>query len=213
VESLQHQTTDRPALTAILDALDEVLNSNTLLLKAHVGRPLTTETRPAALRELLDDQLFLELLYEADSARKWWNLAEWDDELEDYVPAPQLAEIRRPGVELTVSPLTEPTFRQHLCRLLTETPSPYNMHCTPERAEQLAEAFCAELADDAPTVATPTAFAAVRPDFLHISGYYAHNNQPTGDPYYFDGGTSDTCTAIHHEGGQILWLLLTNGCP
>lgn len=200
-----------PAARVLLDAVDSVLNSNTLLLVADIGEPIQAQDPAAAVTAMIRDPAFGGLIATADADRGWGNWTVYDPELRRYVPDPDRnpAHMVRFDTTVTADPMDRAGFERHLRWLLTEAPSPYRTHLEPGTADRLIAEFCAEqLTDPDPA---PWAFAAVRPDFLHDSGYYS--GTPSGPAFYFDGAECDSCTAFHRTGDSILHLLLTNGSP
>ena len=188
---------DVPAVDALLTAVDEVMNSNTLLLRTRTDEPVTAGNRLSILRAFVGGPLFPDMMRAADSARGWGNLRSGP-----VVPPMS-------GFELTE--LGEAGFRARLTWMLREASSPYRRHLDAARTEAVIGGFLDWLRPGAAAVAGEDwSYWSVRPDFLYFTGYYS-DEPPRSDAAYFDGSSSDTATYLHR--GDILMLLLTNGSP
>ncbi|MDT0268750.1 hypothetical protein RM844_20905 [Streptomyces sp. DSM 44915] len=189
-----------PAVDAFLTAVDQVMNSNTLLLTAAHDAPITVDNRQDVLCAFLRDPLFERLMYAADDRRGWHNLSQ------SYADQPPERPLPRAGFRAGLSPLDRAALVARLRWMLHEGPSPHLRHCSAARADALVRDLVRELlgADGA-----AWSFAAVDPDFLRSTGY--HTGEEPQRPAYFDGGASDTATFLYRD--RVFHLLLTNGCP
>lgn len=200
--------TPRDPIGAFLDALDEVLNSNSFLLDCPID-----ELQPDAesrLTELIRGPIFKDLLIAADIERGWKNYGEWDWETERYERLHHSGDFFIPDVRLQVARLDYPAARRRMIDLLAHTYSPYHKQLPEADAVAVTDRFLDELLEGDPTGWT---FLAVAPDFLHTSGYFGHpTRSPERDDFcYFDGGDADSCTVFHRPGKTF--MLLTNGSP
>ncbi|MEV7521020.1 hypothetical protein [Streptomyces sp. NPDC091371] len=194
-EDLRH-----PAVDGFLSAVDSSMNSNTLLLKAAVDVPVTTENRQHVLCAFLRSARFEEMMLAADHERDWYNLSDY------YEPAPLERPLPREGFLATISPLDHAGFLARLRWMLCEAFSPYGKHYAASDAEPLVREFAEQLLG--PDGST-WQFGSVEPDFLRSTGYYS-GEEPLR-PVYFDGDDSDTATFVHRD--RVCYLLLTNGSP
>lgn len=213
---------NRPAVDAFLSAVDEVMNSNTFLLKARSGTAVSGDNRHEVLTAFLRSRLFHEMMLQADQERGWWMF----HELPWQTPDPSLEAASDSGpwlvlgdVDLTLHPMTEADFLARLKWMLCEAFSPYHRHLEEARAKEIIGACVREVfgtSDQDSKRATSSeealngwSFAAVEPDFLPSAEYYTGKDCP--DLAYFDGGGSDTATLAYRH--DVLLLLLTNGSP
>jgi len=198
----------RPGIKAFLDALDQVLNSNSFLLDCPID--LTIDDSASRLEALIRSQAFKDLLIEGDIERGWMNYGEWDPEANRYTRLHHGGHFHRAGCSLTMHALDRAAVRQRLVHLLTGTASPYHRQLSESAAAPLVGAFLDELLGEHPE---EWAFLAVDPTFLHTSGYYGNPTRPPGsdDFAYFDGGEGDSSTVFYRRGAT--WMLLTNGSP
>jgi hypothetical protein len=198
------------AATQLLNALDVVLNSNSLLLDHRLDEDVP-DTR-GLLAAWLPSPRFRELLHQADIERGWQTYGG-----EAGAAAPIDARLVVEGAAPTVAELEESAFREDLVGLLTTPRSPHRKQLARAAAELLVDAFLAELAREpgAASAADGWRYFRVAPDFLRSSGY-AGGPRPArvvGDepPTYFDGGPFDRCLVMRR--GPLLHVLLTNGAP
>jgi hypothetical protein len=203
---------DRPAVDAFLSAVDEVMNSNTFLLKVRTRTPVTPDNRHEVLSAFLRGRVFHEMMLQADQQRDWWMFHEcpWQ------TPDPSLAAASDSGpwlvlgdVPLALDSMTEADFVARLRWMLCEAFSPYLGHREEARADEIIGAFVREVLGSDDRASDQWSFAAVEPDFLPSTEYYT--GKPCPDLAYFDGGESDTATLAYRH--DVLLLLLTNGSP
>ncbi|MFE6844649.1 hypothetical protein [Streptomyces sp. NPDC057686] len=212
---------NRPAVDAFLTAVDEVMNSNTFLLKVRTQSQVTRDNRHEVLSTFLRDPLFHEMMLHADQERDWWIFHEvlWQTPDPSLVNSTGAGLWRMPrDLHLTLEPMDETAFLARLRWMLCGAFSPYRGHLDEERAEETIGAFLREVFDPDHRPASSRepqrllhgwSFAAVKPDFLPSTEYYT--GKPCPDPAYFDGGESDTATLAYRD--EIFFLLLTNGSP
>lgn len=213
---------NRPAVDAFLSAVDEVMNSNTFLLKARSGTVASGDNRHEVLTSFLRSRLFHEMMLQADQERAWWMFHEFPWQTPD--PSLETASDSSPWLvlgdaELTLHPMTETDFLARLKWMLCEAFSPYRGHLMETRADEIIGACVCEVfgtgdqgSRHAITIERALcgwSFAAVEPDFLPSTEYYTGKDCP--DLAYFDGGNSDTATLAYRN--DVLLLLLTNGSP
>lgn len=214
---------NRPAVNAFLTAVDEVMNSNTFLLKVRTQTPVTRENRQEVLSAFFRARLFHEMMLDADQERDWWIFHEvpWQ------TPDPSLANstdadpwLVPANLRLAMEPMNEAGFLARLRWMLCEAYSPHRGHLEEERAVETIGAFLREafgtgsrLPSSRGTAEQPFlhgwSFAAVKPDFLPSTEYYTA--KPCPDLAYFDGGESDSATLAYRD--DVFFLLLTNGSP
>ncbi|MFE2140984.1 hypothetical protein ACFXA3_04380 [Streptomyces sp. NPDC059456] len=204
------------AIDRFLSAVDVVMNSNTLLLKADAGQSLTVDNRQGLLDAYLRSDLFERMMREADRQREWYNLSDFLDDPEGSGnPAGEGAPVGllREGCRAGVASLREEEFIDRLHWMLTEAPSPYRHHLPADEAVGIVGDFLREVLGPAGSGGRGAGqgwqFASVEPDFLRSSEY--HTDKQPLRPVYFDGWVSDTATLFHC--GPIFYLLLTNGSP
>ncbi|MFC9897850.1 hypothetical protein ACFVMC_29525 [Nocardia sp. NPDC127579] len=171
-----------PASKALLDAIDTAINSNAFLLAADMGIPVREHDTVAAVTACIHDPGFGELIATADAARNWGNWAVYDPECRRYVPDPDQnpALVVRRDAAITADPMDRAGFERHLRWLMTEAFSPYDTRIERGSADRLIADFCAELLDGPDSDGASGVFAAIRPDFLHSSGYYSDSGDPSG---------------------------------
>ncbi|MFB6808847.1 hypothetical protein [Streptomyces sp. NPDC056387] len=215
VQSLSAEV-DRGAIDRFLSAVDMVMNSNTLLLKADAGRSLTVDNRQGLLDAYLRSDLFEQMMRAADRQREWYNLSDFlDDPDEIGSPAGEGARVGllREGCRASVTALQEEEFTDRLHWMLTEAPSPYRHRLPVDEAAGIVGGFLREVLGPAGSGGRAAGrgwqFASVEPDFLRSTEYYT--DEPPLHPAYFDGSVSDTATLFHC--GPVFYLLLTNGSP
>jgi hypothetical protein len=198
VESLLEDVMVAP-VEAFLDAVDKVMNSNTLLLKARADVPVTPANRAEVLQSLLRSSVFARMIREADHQRGWYNMQDGSPVLDSF--------------DLQLQELSESAFVARLRWMLMEAFSPYRRHLSAPRADEVIDGFLLWLNTQQPHGEhgrEPWSFCDVHPNFLRSTGYYV-NAPGTAQTTYFDGGPSDTATLIH--GRTLILLLLTNGSP
>ena len=196
MRSLLHDV-DAPAVDALLTAVDEVMNSNTLLLKARADEPITPGNRLSVLEAFVHGPLFPDMMRAADRARQW-------DNLQSGPLVPRAATLR-------LTELGMAGFRARLSWMLCTAFSPYRRHLDAAHADKVIDEFLEWLEHDRPAAdGDGWSCWSVHPDFLYLTGYYS-DQPPQSDAAYFDAGPNDTATYLHH--GNILILLLTNGSP
>jgi hypothetical protein len=195
--SLMHQV-DAAPVDAFLSATDQVMNSNTLLLRAGVHPLISRANGRAVLEALVRSPLFAETMRSADHARGWDNLQE------DRIPAGEAT--------LHLTELSEAGLHARLSWMLSESFSPYQRHLASAQAGALVSDFLRWLhqPDLGSGEFSDWSYWSVRPDFLPTTGYYTGDQSPPGTAY-FDGGPNDTATYMYRD--RVLMLLLTNGCP
>ena len=185
---------------AFLDAADEVLNSNTFLVKTM----LVSGDVQKDLTAFIASDDFLTQILEADIARGWFNL---HDSFERETPAPKAGLLVRPAFVLKVRKATL-TAQVYLVAMLTADRRAGNFFSFYQRARSQDEAriltrnlmagICGDKSPD---------LYILEPDFL------ADATTEPGELYYFEGsnGACDSAAAI--VCGQMAYLLLTNGAP
>jgi hypothetical protein len=186
-------------VAALLDALDQVLNSNTFLLK------LPGEVQKAEeLERLLCGEDLTEALLDEDIARGWLNYSRWE------MVAGQCQLVRgsgrfvRPAPRVRARSLTWMEVRSRLVGFLVEGWSPYDHRLPRGEAVGLVEAFEVEWA-----AGEEGKYWEVQPDFLVVRGTDDGGDLPEGSSAYFDGFASDSCTVLSKA--RTTWVLLTNG--
>ncbi|MFI5672485.1 hypothetical protein [Streptomyces sp. NPDC051704] len=204
------------AIDRFLSAVDSVMNSNTLLLKAEAVESLTVDNRQGMLDAFLRSDLFEQMMLQADRQREWYNLSDFiPDPDEGGNPEREGAPVRllREGCRAAVTSLREEEFADRLHWMLTQAPSPYNRHRPVDESARVVGDFLREVlgpaGSDGRAAERGWSFASVEPDFLRSSEY--RTDRPPVRPVYFDGSASDTATLFHR--GPVLHLLLTNGSP
>lgn len=218
------QDTMKPAITALLTAIDETMNSNTMLLKVQAEKPLTTSNYQDELRKFLHSPLFIEMVLEIDQQREFYTYNLWDrgtdDQLVMHAPPGNLV---KDQIKLVFTQMNEHQFAERLHWMLREALSPYHMHRTKQQTQEFIQGFFWEVfAPESWPLESPLAslywkthpwsFYAVKPDFLYDTGYYDNVEIDDIPPFaYFDGGSSDSCTFFYEA--DIFYLFFTNGSP
>ncbi|MEU6076412.1 hypothetical protein [Micromonospora sp. NPDC047074] len=196
MRSLLHDV-DAPAVDALLTAVDQVMNSNTLLLRARADELITSGNRLATLEAFVNGPLFPDMMRAADHARHW-------DNLQSGPLVPRVTNLRLTGLDGA-------GFHARLSWMLCTAFSPYQRHLDVADADVIIDDFLAWLDHDRPaTDDEGWSCWSVHPDFLYLTGYYT-DQPPQSDAAYFDAGPNDTATYLHR--GNTLMLLLTNGSP
>ncbi|SCF00363.1 hypothetical protein GA0074695_2806 [Micromonospora viridifaciens] len=196
VRSLLHDV-DAPSVDVLLTAVDEVMNSNTLLLKARADEAITSGNRLSVLEAFVHGPLFPDMMRAADRARHWDNL--------------QSGPLVPRATTLKLTELGMAGFRVRLSWMLRTAFSPYRRHLGAAHADKVIDEFLNWLDHDRPGAdGEGWSCWSVRPDFMYLTGYYS-DQPPQSDAAYFDAGPNDTATYLHR--GDILMLLLTNGSP
>jgi hypothetical protein len=193
------QDVDVPAVDALLTAVDQVMNSNTLLLMARVDARITPANRLSILDAFVNGPLFPQMMRAADRARGWDNL--------------QSGPLVPPATNLKLTGLDGAGFRDRLSWMLCTAFSPYRRHLDAAHTDAIVDDFMSWLHDGGPAAdgdGDGWSYWSVHPDFLYFTGYYS-NQPPQSDAAYFDAGPNDTATYLYR--GSILMLLLTNGSP
>ncbi len=213
---------DHPAIDAFLDAVDEVMNSNTFLLKVRADVPVHLGNRVEILDAFLRDRLFHEMMLAADQARDWWMFHEvpWEPDEPGAPMAGAPGSLVRDGFRLTLDPLDATGMVVRLRWMLTGACSPYRRHLDEVRARDLVSGFlrqalgpvdgaCPVEPDRRSETEKPWKFCTVWPDFLRGMD---ERTDESHQPAYFEGCESaDTATFFHR--GDVFYLLLTNGAP
>lgn len=207
-----------PAIDAFLGAVDEVMNSNTFLLKIRADAPVHSGNRIAILDAFLRDRLFHEMMLAADRVRGWWMFHEVPFEADTAARTPVAGapgSLVRDGFRLALDPIDAVGMAAHLQWMLTGACSPYRRHLEEDRARDLVSGFLRQVlgpaAGSCPGGPMGTEdrweFCTVRPDFLrHMDEYVDEPHQPA----YFEGCESaDTATFFYRD--EVFCLLLTNG--
>ncbi|MCW3820290.1 hypothetical protein ONA91_38260 [Micromonospora sp. DR5-3] len=127
---------DVPAVDALLTAVDEVMNSNTLLLKARVGEPITPGNRLSVLEAFVHGPLFPDMVRAADRARHWDNL--------------QSGRLVPGATTLKLTELGMAGFRVRLSWMLRTAFSPYRRHLDAAHADKVIDEFLNWLDHDRP---------------------------------------------------------------
>jgi hypothetical protein len=199
MRSLQEDL-DEPRVDTLLTAIDGVVNSNTLLLKARVDECIHAGNCLEVTDRFIRSPLFVHMMRSADRARRWGNL--------------QNGRILPDAFDLTMRDMDEQDIIRRLRSLLTdEEHSPYRKCPSKAHADRIVDGFLDWLYRDRLHRArryAPWSFHDLQPNFLHHSGYYT-NEEPISAAAFFDGGSSDTAIVMHR--GDTLLLLLTNGSP
>ncbi|MFY0572296.1 hypothetical protein ACN28E_51845 [Archangium lansingense] len=210
-------------LWGFLDAVDQVLNSNTLLLRV----PFEVGPGPTGLVEGLERYFrspsFREDFASEMVAREWW----FPGRLEERW-GPQARLLVEPCA-LRVRALTRLEVVERLVWMLTaEECSWYRKQLPLEQALPLVDSFLGDVFGAGTDESVPrelslktlvrrippdSILAGVEPDFLFSTGYFAgdENPLPAEAVAYFEGSKSDGCLVLHWAG--TAWLLLTNGSP
>lgn len=186
------------AIEAFLDAADQVLNSNTFLVRIH----FPTGDIWADLRAFVDSGALQHALLEADIARGWYNLHRFDDNGE---PAPLPGCLAREDFRFTIrkSNFTASKYLEAMLRADINAGnfiSYYRRAKTAEEAHQLTTALLRQIFPaDEPIlyVLEPDFFRDVPEDGSHL--------------HYFEGCGCDNAALLVH--GSTGYLLLTNGLP
>lgn len=190
---------------AFLAATDEVMNSNTLLLKFHLDAGSATLDCPKMLWAILRSPVFGEAMLEADRNRDWHNFIDLTTgqrrQREESSGDLWLVEDE---CELVCVSLDPAQLRARFLAMLCDSFSPYGRRRTSEQADGLVAAFTRRLLKPSPD---RWCLHSVEPNFLWPTGYYT--DRP--DFGYFDGGNNDSATLMHRE--DIAYLMLTNGSP
>ena len=181
-------------LDAYLDAVDHVMNSNTLLLWA--ARPPGEVA--VSLASFLHGPGFLPAFLQQDLERNWHNYHEWSESL---APRPGTPVI--PGAVPVLSPLTAEEARGRLAWCLHGATSWYGHRAPAEEARALAEGFWAALGERLPGLSA----ASLGPGFLWRRGEEEEGTRLA----YFDGTPCDGALLFWNQ--EQLALLLTNGSP
>ncbi len=186
------------AITAFLDAADEVLNSNTFL----VSVPQTTGDILADTREFIASGRLQRALLHEDLARGWCMLHRLNAE-GDPIPIPE--NLAKPVFQLTVRPSPYRPgeyLRGMLCAdgRFRNFFSFYGRWKTLAEAQALTECLLAQLFPDV----EPT-LLILEPDFL------VGATEGVDQLYYFEGTGCDNAALL--VSGPIAYLILSNGTP
>lgn len=194
---------------AFVDAVDRAMNSNTVLMAFTVA---ATEALPLTglVDPILASDAFGDGMYAVDRIRGWDNHHDGDVVDGAWVVRP------RPGRWLRDRPvrvhaITAREVRRRLVWMLTEAFSPYHTRPDGAAARALVDGFGDHLLGSASVECAGIECAEIEPTFLHSTGFFAPEPIEPSPLAYFDGGSSDTATAVRW--GQRVWLLLTNGSP
>lgn len=222
-----------PASLAFIGAVDQTMNSNTVLLKVRADEPLTSAACVWTLDEYLRAPLFTTMMLEVAQSQGS-NYHEWVEVDGEWVERPFLGSFVRENGTPSIRRVSVLSFAERLHWMLRTAFSPYQTHVSEEQAQVLIPAFLAELfgrrtwnGDSRPAagewvgppdwIRHPWAFYDVRPDFLHVGPSdrdetegEAGEDRPSTLPY-FAGFSSDSCTFFYRE--DVFYLLLTNGAP
>lgn len=190
---------------AFLAATDEVMNSNTLLLKFHLDASSATMDCPKMLWAILRSPVFGEAMLEADRNRDWHNFIDLTTgqrrQREGAIGSFWLVE---EGGELVCVNLDPSQLRARFLGMLCDSFSPFGRRRISQQADGLVSTFIRRLLAPSPD---EWCLHSVEPNFLWSTGYYADRL----DFGYFDGGDNDSATLMHRQ--DIAYLLLTNGSP
>lgn len=191
-----------PRVRALLDALDEVLNSNTLLLCARIDPPASPDHLREQLTAWLHTAEFREQMFEQDLERDWHNFHTFGDGAQAI---PRAGSFVPPGARISGEVLSAQAAVAHLRGLLTSPLSFYGKQLVAAQAEHLArEAWAALAPGAAPMV------LCLAPDFLYGRGLGDAVRPPESDKLcYFDGFDFDGALVV--ATGTTAWMLLTNG--
>lgn len=213
---------DCPGVSAFLDAVDTVMNSNTFLLKVRVDRPITVGGLRDTLGRFLGGPLFGDMMLAADRTRDWWMLHHAPFEVNEKEDTGWRVQngLVLDDARLDLGRIDIVAFTARLRWMLREAPSPYRRHLGEEHAQDLIGALFRDLFGPLSwPLATPMAqrcwaearwsFYTLRPDFLRSTEYYT--GKPCPDLAYFDGGAADTAMFFYQD--DVFYLLLTNGSP
>jgi hypothetical protein len=182
-----------------MDALDQRINSNTLLLALETDSDIDSDV---ALEQLANDwingPLFRAMLNEAEQLRQWSN---------HYVKGIYPANVR-----FSLQPISAEDLRDRLWRLLQEVVSFYNISLSPHQAHNLIVRFLTAFwgydALEADVRSLSIRFHTPISDQWQIyDAPVAALKQKLGR--YFDGFEHDSATVWSRE--RQLYLLLTNG--
>lgn len=223
MESLINET-NTPRISAFLDNVDKVMNSNTIFLKGRTDEVITNQNCQMFLEDYFQMPLFTQMMLEADKIRGLFNYHEWVDT--DYQPRSNKPMARSSPILPKLTRMSIIGLAERLHWMLRLCFSPYSTHIGEPEAYALIKDFFEEIFgawdfDQKPEnwigfpywVKSDWTFYDVAPYFLY-STEYGENNPPPDEIYeiaYFDGWNSDTCTLFFKD--DIFYMLLTNGSP
>lgn len=194
-----------PEIDAFLSAVDRVMNSNTLLLKARLDGFSPELDCSGVLQAILWSPAFGDAMLEADRNRNWHNLVDpSSNQRRQRGGAESTRWLVYEDCELICMPLDFSELQDRFRWMLCHSFSPYARRYTKPVADQLVTAFINRALEPPPA---DWCLHAVEPNFLWSTGYYTDNP----DFGYFDGGENDSATLMHR--GNVAYLLLTNGSP
>ncbi len=191
-------------MQAFLDAVDQRLNGNSLLLAHRLTPDLAQAGVSHALATMLHQPGFWPAMLAADRLRGS-NLG-WSPQ-SGLGPGALL----RPGARLDLTVLPTPRLKDRLAWMLAVGGDWYGL-CPRLNDQQVAEYLEGLISALAP-YASDWSWVQARPNFLHSTGYfdYQADGPPPDTAPYFDGGNCDG--ALAGLGGDVLVLLLSNGSP
>jgi hypothetical protein len=186
------------SIEAYLDAADEVLNSNTFLVRV----PLTAADIKTDIRTFIASGELQQALTTAAIARGWYNLHRITVAGD---PTPVPGSLAKPEFRLT---WRQPTFTagEYLQAMLRGDGrlgnffSFYSCAKNPAEARRLTGALLSQLFHGLDPV-----LCLIEPDF------FVEAPQDADQLYYFEGNGCDNAVLL--VGGSIAYLLLTNGTP
>ena len=210
---MPEQLLQRPPVKHFLDAVDEVMNSNTFLIDAG---PTLGSLSAWEIADYVQSEDFTQAMFACDRIRDWWSYHDSEIENDELVrhPSPGSFTVENPAINS--EPATVEDFRQRLLWMLTEAFCPYAgrgaEHRSPEVARALVDRFLGAL-----DVKASTQVVFVEPIFLHSTRYWVatEDDPPIPDHHlpYFDGPQNESDTATFWITDEVGYLLLTNGSP
>jgi hypothetical protein len=198
------------AITAFLDAADEVLNSNTFL----VAVPLPTGDVLVDTAQFIASGRLQQALLQEDISREWYNFHRLT---EAAAPIPIPGSLAKPVFQLTQRPhLYKPDeYLQAMLRGDGRFGSFFSFYArakTPAEAQRLSAALLTQLFPDlhignGKTTADPRepTLVILAPDF------FVDAAEGADQIYYFEEKGCDNAALI--ASGSIGYLILTNGAP
>jgi hypothetical protein len=191
-----------------LDAVDEVLNSNTFLLELHIPARVGIKT---ALDSFIRSEEFRNQFFLNDAEREWHNFhaSKFNTELKKREYWPRPGRLTLDNFSLDVS-IPEAGKTEYLIAMLTADHSighffsPYSHQKERKQAEEITNAFVGCIAN-----VENWELMVVSPTFLYDG--YNHRTEKNVICYFGDGAgcASDTATLI--VSGEKGFLILTNG--
>lgn len=184
-----------------LDAVDEVMNSNTFILRFHIF----SEDVKKSLEPFLKSENFINQLLAQDGERDWFNMQYFDDVTASFIIKP--GNTLNENFELIISgPSVDK--REYLIAMLTGDTSVGNFFSfySKQKERKVAEAIVDDFVSYLPFSGNYELFT-MKPNFLKNT---YHSSAKENEIQYFDGDYgNDTATVI--TCGDTGYLILTNG--